>query len=58
LTGTGVGKFGPGGSVSYRGMLFFRSESPKFARINNGCAAFEFGVDGAGNTSSKLWEWK
>ena len=57
-TGTGVGKFGPGGSVSYRGMLFFRSPSPKFARINNGCAAFEYDVDGSGNTTSKLWEWK
>jgi hypothetical protein len=57
-TGTGVGKFGPGGAVSYRGMLFFRSASPKFARINNGCAAFEYDVDAAGNTTSKLWEWK
>ena len=27
--GTGVGKFGPGGSVSYRGMLFFRTASQK-----------------------------
>jgi hypothetical protein len=57
-TGTGVGKFGPGGSVSYRGMLFFRSASPKFASINNGCAAFEYDVDAAGNTISKLWQWK
>ena len=24
-TGTGSGKFGPGGSVSYRGMLFFKT---------------------------------
>jgi len=46
------------GAVSYRGMLFFRSASPKFARINNGCAAFEYDVDAAGNTTSKLWEWK
>lgn len=57
-TGTGVGKFGPGGSVSYRGMLFFQSTSPKFAQINNGCGAFEFEVDAAGNTASKIWEWK
>jgi len=57
-TGTGVGKFGPGGSVSYRGMLFFRSTSPKFSKINNGCGAFEFEVDGSGNTSSKIWHWK
>jgi hypothetical protein len=57
-TGTGVGKFGKGGAVSYRGMLFFRSTSPKFASINNGCGAFEFDVDGSGNTSSKVWQWK
>lgn len=57
-TGTGVGKFGPGGSVSYRGMLFFRSTSPKFAKINNGCGAFEYEVDPAGNTTSKVWHWK
>jgi hypothetical protein len=57
-TGTGVGKFGPGGSVSYRGMLFFRSTSPKFAKIHNGCGAFEYEVDPAGNTVSKIWQWK
>src|SRR5947199_10280842 len=43
-TGTGAGRFGPGGSVSYRGMLFFRSASPKLARLNNACGAFEFDV--------------
>jgi len=57
-TGTGSGHFGPGGSVSYRGMLFFRTTSQKLARLNNACAAFEYEVDGAGNTVSKMWEWK
>ena len=57
-TGTGVGKFGPGGSVSYRGMLFFRTTSQKLARLNNACGAFEYEVDAAGNTVSKVWEWK
>ena len=57
-TGTGIGKFGPGGSVSYRGMLFCRTASQKLARLNNACAAFEYDVDGAGNTVSKMWEWK
>ncbi len=56
--GTGVGKFGPGGSVSYRGMLFFRTTSEKLARINNACGAFEYDVDPSGNTISKVWEWK
>jgi hypothetical protein len=40
-TGTGIGKFGPGGSISYRGMLFFRTTSQKLARLNNACGAFE-----------------
>ncbi|HEV2576471.1 MAG TPA: hypothetical protein VGU25_04600 [Acidobacteriaceae bacterium] len=57
-TGTGVGKFGPGGSVSYRGMLFFQTTSTKLAALNNSCAAFEYDVDPSGQTISKMWEWK
>jgi hypothetical protein len=57
-TGTGIGHFGPGGSVSYRGMLFCRTTSKKLARLNNACAAFEYEVDAKGATTSKLWEWK
>lgn len=57
-TGTGVGKFGPGGSISYRGMLFFETASQKLGRLNNACGAFEYDVDASGNTVSKMWEWK
>jgi hypothetical protein len=57
-TGTGTGHFGPGGSVSYRGMLFFRTTSKKLARLNNACGAFEYEVDAKGGTVSKIWEWK
>jgi hypothetical protein len=57
-TGTGVGHFGPGGSVSYRGMLFFRTTSQTLARLNNACGAFEYEVDATGATVSKIWEWK
>ena len=57
-TGTGVGKFGPGGSVSYRGMLFFRTASQKLAALNNACGAFEFEVAADGTTASKIWQWK
>ena len=55
---TGVGKFGAQGAVSYRGMLFFKTASQKLARLHNGCGAFEYEVDGSGNTISKIWEWK
>jgi len=57
-TGNGVGQFGPGGSVSYRGMLFFRTTTQKLARINNACGAFEYDVDPTGATVSKVCEWK
>ena len=57
-TGTGLGKFGAGGSVSYRGMLYYRTNSQKLGRLNNMCGAFEFETDAAGNTSAKVWEWK
>jgi hypothetical protein len=56
--GSGLGKFGPGGSVSYRGILYYRTPSQKLARLNNVCGVFEYEVDPAGNTSSKVWEWK
>jgi hypothetical protein len=57
-TGSGQGKFGPGGSVSYRGMIYYRTTSQKLARLNNSCGAFEFETDPDGNTSGKVWEWK
>ena len=57
-TGTGLGHLGSAGSVSYRGMLFFRTTSKKLARLNNTCGAFEYEVDPKGGTVSRMWEWK
>ena len=57
-TGTGVGKFGAGGAISYRGMLFFQTAAPKLASVNNACGAFEYEVAADGTTVSKIWEWK
>lgn len=56
--GSGSGKILPGGSLSYRGILHFRTASQKLARLNNACGVFEYEVDAAGNTTSKIWEWK
>jgi hypothetical protein len=57
-TGSGLGKFGEGGAVSYRGMLFFHTASQNLARLNGLCGAFEYEVDSSGGTVSKVWEWK
>jgi len=56
--GSGLGKFGEGGAVSYRGILYYRSTSPKFAKLNTVAAVFEYEVDAKGGTHAKIWEWK
>jgi hypothetical protein len=56
--GIGVGRFGAAGAVSYRGTLSYSTTSAKLARLNGIAGVFEFEVDAAGNTSSKIWEWK
>ena len=56
--GIGVGHFREGGAVSYRGCLVFTTSSPAFARLNDVAGVFEFEVDAAGKTQTKMWEWK
>jgi hypothetical protein len=56
--GAGVGKFGQGGAVSYRGAVYFTTATPKLARLNSCAVVFEFEVDPQGNTHTKNWEWK
>jgi hypothetical protein len=56
--GIGVGRFGTAGSVSYRGVVSYSTTSQRLSRLNTIAAAFEFEVDGAGNTQSKFFEWK
>ena len=56
--GSGLGKFKEKGAVSYRGILYFRTASHKLARLNSAPGVFEYEVDPAGKTHSKVWEWK
>ena len=56
--GSGLGKFGEGGAVSYRGILYYRTTSLKLARLNTVAGVFEYDVDAKGDTHSKVWEWK
>src|SRR5258708_1918098 len=46
--GQGVGKFGTGGAVSYRGALYYSTTAPNLARLNTVAAVFEFEVDADG----------
>ena len=58
-TGQGVGRLlGRGQAASYRGAIYYRTASPKFAHLNGTACIFEYEVDEGGKTESKLYEWK
>ena len=56
--GQGVGKLLDGGAVSYRGALYYYSDSPNFRRLNAVAVVFEYSADADGNTKRKDLEWK
>jgi hypothetical protein len=57
--GSGVGKpTGRGMGVSYRGAIYYESNSPKFSRLNSLCGVFDYEVDENGNTQAVISEWK
>jgi hypothetical protein len=56
--GSGVGHFTDDGGVSYRGAIYYSSQSPGFARLNGTAAVFEYSVDASGKTESRLTEWR
>ncbi len=56
--GQGKGRFRQGGGMTWRGTLYFETDSPKLARLNGICAVFEHDSDAEDNFTSKYWEWK
>lgn len=58
-SGNGIGKYGEGGKVIWRGAVYLQT-SPigKLNSLNNVVAVFEFEADAMGNTTEKSWEWK
>jgi hypothetical protein len=56
--GQGVGRFTPGGGISYRGAIYIQSASPAFQRLNGIAVLFEHEVDAHDNLVTKLFEWK
>jgi hypothetical protein len=54
----GAGRLLGGGAVSYRGAVYFESESEKWKRLNTIAVVFEYEADADGNTKSKAWEWR
>jgi hypothetical protein len=58
-TGQGVGKpTGKGPAASWRGAVYYATESQKLARLNGMAVVYEYEVDENGKTHAKIWEWK
>ena len=56
--GQGVGTIKKDGAISYRGAVYYQTQSPGWVRLNTVAAIFEYEVDAQGNSRSQLWEWK
>ena len=57
--GSGVGKFtGPGGATSWRGAVYFQTNSKKLSRLNATVGVYEYEIDASQNSHGKFWEWK
>jgi hypothetical protein len=57
--GQGVGRFtGRGSAVSWRGAIYYETDSEKLARLRGIVGVFEYETDESGNTDAKMWEWK
>jgi hypothetical protein len=56
--GTGVGRFVRPGVISWRGALFYETQSKKLARLNGIAVVFEYMVDESGKSEGHLFEWK
>jgi len=56
--GQGAGKFKQGGGISWRGSLYFQTDSPAFKQLNGIAVMFEHEVDANDQIVTKLWEWK
>jgi hypothetical protein len=54
--GMGVGRFVEAGAVHYTGMLSYSTTLAKLTKLNSITATFEFEVDAAGKTRSKVYD--
>src|SRR5262245_36210566 len=52
-TGSGTGRFKPGGGVSYRGSVYFRTTAGKLAHLAGMALVYEHESDAADNVTTK-----
>ena len=53
----GVGRPTHGGGASYRGAIFYSTNSERMARLNGAVGVFEFETSADGKVHGTVWEW-
>jgi hypothetical protein len=56
--GQGVGVIKQDGAISYRGAVYYQTQSARWSRLNSVAGIFEYEVDAQGNARAQTWEWK
>ena len=55
----GVGRFtGHGMAVSWRGAVYYQTNSERLARLNGVAVVYEFETDENGKVAAQFYEWK
>jgi hypothetical protein len=57
--GAGTGKITSAGKISFRGAIYFFTNSlERFASLNGAVGVYEFETHEDGSITAKVWEWK
>jgi len=56
--GYGVGTFTGPGTLSWRGALFYETETDELTRLNGIAVVFEYEVDESNKSEGRVFEWK
>lgn len=57
-TGQGIGRVNQDGTISFRGAIYFQTQSPAWQRLNAVAGIFEYQQNADDTTQAKVWEWK
>jgi hypothetical protein len=56
--GNGVGHIRDGNNISWRGAVYYQTQSSKFSRLNGTVGVFEYETQESGKAESTTYEWK
>ena len=55
---TGTGSFTEDGGASFKGVVYFETTAPSLASLSGAAVVYNWDVDGEGNATWEMWEWK